>query len=241
MGNTITKKKKKVTVSDFKDNRERWCKEDVLKLANHFHCFNKKTAQYDRVIHFELLDIVGFNEIRKEIESIKIYLAVEKKNKNKITCCPYIQINDDTDMVFELSPVSEEEPRFGDSPVPKIFKDMVWKNWSESEVHLIDDLFHCWGKKYESDPESIVRVEYFEFDDIAKTIKDSEKDIEAITLYPGIDMNKFGKRDMISFTPVLGVRPLLSENTINLRGILESNNGETYAEYSSPCPPTCVQ
>ncbi len=241
MENTIIKKKKNVTPSDFDENTKRWCKEDVLQLAHHFHCFNKKTAQYDRVIRFEMADIVSFNKIRSEIESIKIYLAVEKKNKNKITCCPYIQVNDDKDMVFELSSVSEEEPRFGDSLVPKIFKDMVWKNWYESEIHQIDDLFHCWGKKYESDPESIVRVEYFEFDNIAQIIKDSEKNIEAITLYPGIDMNKFGKREMISFTPVLGVRPLLSENVTNLKGILESNNGETYAEYSSPCPPTCVQ
>ncbi|GAA4276027.1 hypothetical protein [Aquimarina mytili] len=236
MEHAITQKKE-VALADFEKNRKRWCKEDVLKLTQHFHCFNKTTAQYDRLVHFEMLDVVGFNEIRKKIQTIKIYLAVEKKNKNKITCCPYLLVNDDT--AFKLSPIAEEYPRFGDSPVPKIFKEMVWKNWYDAEIHLIDDLFHCWGKKDQSDPESIVRVEYFEFDDIAQTIKDSEEDIQAITLYPGIDMNKFGNKEMISFTPVLGIKPRLFDSGFGRVRLTELNNDETYAEYSSPCPPTC--
>lgn len=240
MERTITQKEDNISLSGFNNKREHWCKEDILKLAQHFHCFNKEKTMYDRVIHFEMKDLKGFNNIKKDIKSIRIYLTLEKEDRDKITCIPYLKVNDNDELVFELSPVAEtkEQASFEDSPVPKIFKDFVWNNWCDIEMHLIDDLFHCWGKKYKNDPKSLVRVEHFEFDDLAKNIRDFNADITAITLYPGIDMNKFGKKDRISFTPVLGVKPRL-DNGQRRMGIFEFDGDETFAEYSTPCPPTC--
>lgn len=240
MEHTIAKKKRSTTKQNFENETQRWCKEEVLKLTRHFHCYNKDKARHDRVIHFELQDIKGFNDIRKQIESIKIYLALKKNDSNKITNCFYLRVNDSNEdhMIFELFPVAEEPPRLTDSLVPKIFKDMVHKNWNEIEVHLVDDLFHCLKNNNQNNQNSMVRVEYFEFDDIAKNIRDFDQDITAITLYPGIDMNKFGNKDWISFTPVLGIKPRLDSGQ-NRMGLFESDGDETFAEYSTPCPPTC--
>ncbi len=240
MEQTIEQNQKGKSLSDHKNKREQWCKEDVLKLAQHFHCFNKEKAMYNRVTHFEMTSLKKFNEIKKDIQKMKIYLTLEKDDRDKITCVPQLEVNDNENLVFELTPVAEisKQNYFGDFLVPKIFKDFVWNNWKDIEMHLIDDLFHCLGKKYDTDLKSLVRVEYFEFDDIAKNIQSFEGDITAITLYPGIDMNKFGKKDWISFTPVLGIKPRI-DNGQSRKGLFEFNNDETYAEYSRPCPPTC--
>ena len=240
MEHTMEQKHGSITKQNFEDETQRWCKEEVLKLTRHFHCYNEQKVRHNRVIHFELQDIKGFNDIRKQIESIKIYLALKKNDSDKITSCFYLRVNDSNDdnMIFELCPVTKEPIVITDAKVPRIFKDIVNENWREIEVHLVDDLFHCLKYDPQTKQNSIVRVEYFEFDDIAKDISDFDDDITAVTLYPGIDMNKFGKKDRISFTPVLGVKPRL-ENGQKRMGFLEFDGDETFAEYSTPCPPTC--
>ncbi len=229
--------------------KERWCEENVLQLANHFH--RLEGSQYARVTRFELENSNGLNALAETITDIRIYLALEKENKKKITFCPYLLVNGKKK--FDLKPIVErpkiKSDVLGSAKVPEIFKEMIWKNWDQVEMHQIDDLFHCCyheeQKKLDDqgdrrDMEYVVRVEYFLLSsDIVDVIDKNKKQIQEITLYPGIDMNKFNHKHLISFTPVLGIKPPLTIGTMAKMGLMESNDGETFIEYSRPCPPTC--
>ncbi|KZS39688.1 hypothetical protein AWE51_08535 [Aquimarina aggregata] len=239
-----------ISEEEFENCTTRWCEENVLSLAHHFHGLHK--TQYERVTRFDMKGVEEFRTIDK-IDKIRICLAlkkVKKKNRKKeITFCPYLQINEDKGLSFELIPTTERPPLFpklpGSNRVPEIFKHMVWKNWDQVEMHHIDDLFHCTNKENQeknTDKECIVRVRSFEITgaDIIKAINDKKEIINEIILYPGIDMNKFNTKEMISFTPVLGIKPNLFETSgTNKMGLIESNDDETFIEYSLPCPPTC--
>ncbi len=222
----------------------KWCEEDVLKLGPHFHKFNGKSNQYDRVTHFSLTDQEKLKKLNGigAIKKLHICLALDNPNKNEVTFCPYLDINGER---FDLTP--ETNGSFRNEPegiltaeesakVPAIFRNMIWENWEEVEMHLIDDLFHC------KDTDGFLkRVEYFiitpnMFVLINELIKSG---ISAINLYPGIDMNKFNQKNRISFTPVLGFTTTTSLLKSDHFGIVESNGNETLVEYSLPCPPTC--
>ncbi len=226
----------------------KWCEEEVLKLGPHFHKFNGSDNQYDRVTHFSLNDQENFKKLNGigTITSVHICMALNNPNKNEITFCPYLEINGQR---FDLNPETngsfrseENEPgllKAQSDIVPGIFRNMIWENWEEAEMHLMDDLFHCKDKNG-----LLRRVEYyFITDNMIEVINDlNKRGITGITLYPGIDMNKFNKRDKISFTPVLGFTTGTSikvEGRNKWLGILESNGDETLIEYSRPCPPTC--
>jgi len=111
-------------------------------------------------------------------------------------------------------------------------------------MHLIDDLFHCNGSN------ARVRVLHYSIGNEKETdkkimqyINEILGSIIGITLYPGVDMNKFSKKDMISFTPTLGFNTKgIKENSMGLKGVLETMSGpdETLVEYLTPCPPTCT-
>ncbi|MCK8522066.1 hypothetical protein M0D21_10835 [Aquimarina sp. D1M17] len=258
MGNAITQNNEKLDPAAYPPTREKWCEEDVLQLAHHFHKLNR--GQYQRVTYFKLnpSELKRFNKFSERIASIRIYLALEQKyRKEKVSFCPYLHLNYDEkdtpesqgEKIFYLTPCLEPRPnesrfnrkQFTESLVPKIFKEKICANWDKVEMHLIDDLFHCWGEAKSEEGNmlgTMLRVEFFMLDEIVQDIIPEK--VEAIHLYPGIDMNKFQHEDEISFTPVLGVTPPLHLNReMSGVGLMESNDDETYLEYSKPCPPTC--
>jgi hypothetical protein len=123
---------------------------------------------------------------------------------------------------------------------------MICKNWDEIDVHLIDDLFTARKKEEVNGKQviSTVRVLHYKVNDaMIENVIQKLKGIHGITLYSGIDMNKFSNKELISFTPVLGFKYTeRNENkeTLGLKGVLEFMDGkEVFVEYSSPCPPTC--
>ncbi len=246
MENAITQKEEKSTTTYFKDCRNNWCKEDVLKLARHFHKWDKLTGQHYRVDHFILSkeDIKRLNKIKanQPIKNVKICLALQDDNVEEVTFCPFLMINDKEDLVFEFIPIVKVG--LTAEYVPETFKKMIGDNWNEIDMHLIDDLFHC------NDVNARVRVLHYSIGNedetdqkIMRYINEILGNITGITLYPGVDMNKFSKRDMISFTPTLGFNAKgIKENHMGLKGVIETMSGpdETLVEYLTPCPPTCT-
>lgn len=226
---------------------QRWQREDVLKLAHHFHKLER--GQYHRVTCFEMSkdDITSFKSI-STIESIKICMALEKRDKKEnISFCPYIEVNKSAEHRFCMIP-SIDRPKksdyFSSAIVPGAFKEMIWNNWDKLEMNKIDDLFHCQNipdsGKNGVDQDYLVRVNFFWLsDDIIELIKQIKSTTKKITLYPGVDMNKVEQKHMISFTPVLGFTPEKKLETVNRMGVIEGVDEEILIEYSTPCPPTC--
>ena len=235
---------------------KKWCDENVMHLANHFHELIE--GQYKRVTHFTLnqSQIKDFGKI-PEIVDVHIRMALDTEDKSNVTFIPFLSINltnreipDNPEKYtyeyeFELAPKTngsfrEEAQKLFSDEVPAIFRDMIWENWGAVEMHLIDDLFHC-----RDDQGFLKRVQCFIITaNMVKLInewngQEGKSSIKHITLYPGIDMNKFNKPDKISFTPVLGIETKESYNIDGRLGLLEGNGNETLIEYSLPCPPTC--
>ncbi|UOB19123.1 hypothetical protein [Abyssalbus ytuae] len=229
---------KKVTPKVFEETTTRWKEEDMLQLSQHFHKYDKNSGQYLRARYFVMNadDVDTFNAI-KEITDMKIYLALNEGNKEKLTFFPILQINDEH--LFELSP----ETKVGDKRitefVPATFKEMICKNWDDSEIHIIDDLFTV--KKQQT----LQRVLFYHTSDNIISFINTELlgNIKDIILYPGIDMNKFQYKEMISFTPVLAFKQKEKKNyNTGLIGVIESVlNDEVFIEYLTPCPPTCPE
>lgn len=227
---------------------ERWAKEDVLQLANHFHKLNNN--QYERTHDFTMNqnDLERFKDVKEAISKLYIYMALDENDKTKHTFFPVLKVIDEelNEHHFKLYPASEKQPTHGESEiVPEIFKNMICKNWDEIDFHLIDDLFFA-RKKEEvngQNYESTVRVLYFEIcEEIIEEVIKQLTEITGITLYSGIDMNKFSDKYQISFTPVLGFQhenQNAEKQTFGMKSILEFSKGEVFVEYSSPCPPTC--
>ncbi len=254
MGSTITEQNGTITAKRFVNNTKKWCKEDVLKLAHHFHEWDKETGQHLRVNYLMLNKdrVEQFNKIKK-IKEVKICLALDKSDKENVTFRPFLKINDDDQMIFELDPVvirgfTTPPP----SIIPNAFKEMICKNWDKLEMHLIDDLFHCKNENQFQTP--IIRVQHFQIGSAYDSDIDKELiehinthlgEITNVNLYPGVDMNKVQYNDMISFTPVIGIGTqedsTKSKGIYGLAGVVGSFPGqyETFYEYLTPCPPTC--
>jgi hypothetical protein len=61
-----------------------------------------------------------------------------------------------------------------------------------------------------------------------------------LSVYAGLDMNKFNNKDNPAFTPVIGYE--FTQGTIEKFkkvGIKDCSERELFMEYSRPCPPTC--
>ncbi|GAA4273377.1 hypothetical protein U6A24_20695 [Aquimarina gracilis] len=259
METTIPQNDATILQEEFKTDTDRWIEEDILKLANHFHKlkWNERTTsnQYSRVKEFTMEGpgVNRFNEIKKEITELKLHLALKEENKNEYTfyfILGYKRGSDHEEYIKLVpDPVSPMKIKTeGGANVPKIFKDMIAKNWDEIGNHLIDDLFIA----EEEDSTNRVRVNYYCIDNPMVEYIKGLGEIRAITLYPGVDMNKFNNKKMISFAPTLGFKLVNSKTQENqdafrLKGVLEmvstitSNSRETerYVEYLRPCPPTC--
>ncbi len=246
MENTITQKNGADTTANFVNTRENWCKENILKLAHHFHEWDKSSEQFRRVNFFDLSnkDVERFNAI-KRIKEVRICLALKGDDIDKITFYPYLQVNGSKDLIFCFRP---QVKKLDAEIVPETFKKMIGDNWNEIDMHLIDDLFHCKSNNGRGAVERVLSYYIGNSSDTDKRILQYINDelltkITGINLYPGVDMNKFSKKDMISFTPVLGFNTVgvTGNNGLGLRGVIESISGpdETLVEYLSPCPPTC--
>lgn len=239
---------KQSTTKDYKTEIERWAQEDVLQLANHFHKLNINNNQFERTSYFTMNsdDVKIFQAMKESITDLRIYMALKEQNKEAHTFFPVLRVTDDKGKhtFFEL--ISGDEVGTPSSIkaefVPELFKNMISKNWDAIDINLIDDLFTA-RKIEDTDFEVTVRVKYFKIcTEIINVIKEIEL-INGITLYSGIDMNKFPDKYQISFTPVLGFqyqKQDTSNLTFGLKSILEFNKGnEVFVEYTSPCPPTC--
>ncbi|AXT57128.1 hypothetical protein D1815_15750 [Aquimarina sp. AD1] len=245
---------------------ERWQQEEVLLLARHFQRLNETKGRpfsgyYTRANYFQMdaVDVAILNSLKddgKTIQRIKTHMALEVEDKKNFTFVPIIEVDlEDTinNLFFTLIPKYKEpvEPiqngTIGDLDtggvlVPGIFKEMILTNWNNLEDNLIDDLFVAVDTKTRQRE----RVNYYLIDniDIIDLINDSLLgEIEEFILYPGVDMNKFHKRDMISFTPVIGITPVgeVITEILSRHALLEFTDEEIFIEYSSPCPPTCPE
>ncbi|WP_271782566.1 hypothetical protein [Aquimarina algiphila] len=257
MKDVITQKDEVITPEIFESRTEEWCREDVLKLAHHFHKFEKTKGQYHRVARFDMKqgNLEEFKAIGK-IEKLTVFLSLKEGYREKLTFSPILKViyDGNKSKEYELKPktkldIEQERIEKGGGKiateiVPDTFKEMICKNWEDAEIHIIDDLFHCWGKKDPEDEESIIRVERFEVDRMVEYIDGLRNSLLGVSLYPGIDMNKFNKKNMISFTPVLGFQMDGSQHKekseLGLKGVFELASNEIFAEYSRPCPPTCI-
>ncbi|AXG69727.1 hypothetical protein KORDIASMS9_01954 [Kordia sp. SMS9] len=235
--------------TDFSEAIERWAYEDMLQLAHHFHRLNKKKAQYERTSNFVMNkenDVPTFDSIRASMKRLRIYMALDANDKEKFTFFPILEVQTDDGKTHYFKLYAVEGVRSSFQPlevVPKLFKDIIAKNWDVIDLNLIDDLFVA-TKKNEHNFDEVVRVKYYEVkkEMITNVIQELPK-IKGITLYSGIDMNKFSDKTQISFTPVLGFQFDEPEDTddysFGLKSIMEFTKGEVFLEYSRPCPPTC--
>ncbi|AXT52136.1 hypothetical protein D1818_15290 [Aquimarina sp. BL5] len=244
---------------------ERWQQEEVLLLARHFQRLNETknkpfSGHYTRTNYFKMKcdDVTTLNDLKddeKTIQRIKTHMALEVEDKKKFTFVPIIEIDlADTfeKLFFSLEPKYKEpvqpnqngmigDINNGGVLVPGIFKEMILTNWNNLEDNLVDDLF----VSVDTQTRQRERVNYYliENTDIIDLFNDSLLgNIEEFILYPGVDMNKFHKRDMISFTPVIGITPKSEIDTdiISRHSVVEfSETNEIFIEYSTPCPPTC--
>ena len=234
--------------TDYEENIKRWAHEDLLQLAPHFHRLKTGGTQYERTNDFvmnKVGDLPDFDNIKGDIERLRIYMALDTQDKTLYTFFPVLQVVLTTEETyyFKLHAVLGREPKHTKSAVvPELFKDVISKNWDTIDLNLIDDLFVA-TKIQENEFDVVLRVRYYEIskDIITEIIRNLPK-ITGITLYSGIDMNKFGDKTQISFTPVLGFQYDEDAKTnfeFGLKSVVELSKGEIFIEYSSPCPPTC--
>ncbi|WP_298513677.1 hypothetical protein [uncultured Kordia sp.] len=233
--------------TNYKEQRERWAHEETLQLTQHFHRLNKNTAEFERVSDFIMNkdgDVLRFETIKKVIKGLRIYLALDASDKEKFTFFPVLEAMTQPGEFhyFKLFAAHTREVNTKTEVVPRLFKDIIGKNWDTIDLNLIDDLFIA-TKKVPKEFDRIVRVKYYEVSqDIIEKVINNLPEINGITLYSGIDMNKFGDKTSISFTPVLGFQHNAAMEDIEgygLQGIMEFSKGEVLIEYTRPCPPTC--
>ncbi|WP_074406833.1 MULTISPECIES: hypothetical protein [Aquimarina] len=245
MENVITQENTLITEEIFKESTTLWRNADVLQLTHHFHKLDPVVGQYERVYYFSMSkdDVKRFNAIQ-EIKTFTMYMALKRGYKEKFTFFPIFKIVDIEGNIqyfgleaFQKPNIKEpqnKEDELGSEIVPLTFKQMIHDNWEEVDMSLVDDLFTVKEKK-----KPMERVLFYTVtaDLINPYLPNG---IEKIKFYPGLDMNKFQYKDMISFTPVIGITPKEPiENMLQRAGMIEYSDNEVFIEYSKPCPPTC--
>lgn len=240
-------KTKQPSSENYHQEIKNWEEEDVMQLANHFHKIDTAKGQFERTSEFvmALKDVEKFEKLRAVIEEMRIYLALDTKDKEKQTFFPVLRIKDDDNVLhfFKLYAVDLRSIDLTKSAeVPELFKNMICKNWDAIDMHLIDDLFMA-KQQQVNGFETTARVLHYQIDKkIVDSIIKKLPEIKGITFYSGIDMNKFSDKKQISFTPVLGFQhDILTADDVpfGLKNIVEFSKRETFIEYSRPCPPTC--
>lgn len=250
-----------LNTTNHEENKQAWKSESVLKLANHFHKFCGNAMQQKRVYQFEMSP--DFLKIFTDIQSVGVMRICMAINQDEVDesfkFYPIIELEwppAEGKIYLPLEPKERYDSQFQSEIVPWMFKNMVHDNWNKLDITYIDDLFIAQELDSFNNPtDQMVRVHLFDIDDTmckfisrlnfeipANGIVDAHPNITSITLYPGVDMNKFGKKEYISFTPVLGfTHHNDSPDVIARNGIIETAGKETFMEYMFPCPPTCVR
>ncbi len=243
---------------NFEKCTNNWAKEEVLLLARHFHKFSGSKRQFKRVHSFTAgrsgVDIL--NAVQPYgIDTFRIYMALDGESRDHFTFIPiiYLKLKDGLEITFPLAPkgndeldpgIQQQNINDGGQIVPGIFKEMITQNWNVFDVNLIDDLFVAVNEN----TRARLRVDFYEISgDLLDTINNSILgNIDHFTLYPGVDMNKFQSKNLISFTPTIGIVPKKKKTSeiISRHSIIEipkGDRGEVFMEYLRPCPPTCSQ
>lgn len=242
-----------MTKSHFTPDPEAWKSAHYLDLAKYFHKWCPESGQYKRVHHFELEsdELIEFNNLGT-ITSVEIHLALDS-NSEEFVCAPVLHLYHDGLGIGQISLplVGKESPNTTSPPssdiVPGIFKEMISKNWLTIDMGLINDLFVAQKAFDPHNPNEhlqMLRVHYFWInesmvDHLNLIRTNNGNTVDGISLYPGIDMNKFQDKKMISFTPVLGIKHLNKPQGASEYGVVEKTKFETFIEYTSPCPTTC--
>jgi hypothetical protein len=241
--------------ADFITCTNNWQQEPVVNLANHFHRLNPGPQQQQVRLRKYLLNTGDLMELKQlmqngTIQTLDMYLGLTgAADNNTFTSCFYIHItygaNSDLHKYFKLEAgaANEEEEQEDADPlsdlVPKIFKEMIATNWYEMGFSEIDDLFVA------KQGTQLLRVNFFwicqqMIDFMNTAFVNCADNIEAVTIYAGVDLNKFSNKETVSFTPVLGIQmPEEEITTFKEAGIMECLKKEIFVEYSMPCPPTC--
>ncbi|WP_299221678.1 hypothetical protein [uncultured Aquimarina sp.] len=240
----------------FEEYTNNWMEEEVLLLARHFHKLNHTKGQFKRVDSFIAgqLGVDILNAVKPfGIEVFRIYMSLDGESKDEFTFIPiiYLLLKDGLEITFPLIPkgrdelvpgTTEQTVNSGGQIVPGIFKEMITQNWDIFDVNLIDDLFVA----VDSDTRGRLRVDFYEISgDLLTFINDKILgNIKDFTLYPGVDMNKFQNKNLISFTPTIGIVPqeTIMTEIMSRHSVIEipkEDSGEIFMEYLRPCPPTC--
>lgn len=252
-----------MTTTNYQDDILLWKTERVLNLADHFHEYFEEdnSFQHKRVHRFEMANehVNVFTKL-ETIEKLKICLAIHSVTnmENSFRFYPILAVEcagSTETQHFPLDPVALSGPTPQSQFVPEIFKNMIHDNWNKLDIAYIDDLFIAQARDQEGKildqmvrvHEFILNTEMIEFINsinidvkVNTNSQEMQPNIQNITMYPGVDMNKFGKTELISFTPVLGFSHLNDpKETLSKHGVLEATTKETFIEYSRPCPPTC--
>jgi len=221
--------------------RKDWQAAPIMQLANYFHRMDPE-GHFRRIQRYEMSESY-LNALKTfgDTSRIDICLAIdiaapEEMFASFIVLKFYSVTKDPLYCKLEGRSDTNEYPLAGEI-IPEIFKNMVHNNWIQTDMHLIDDLFIAQTDK------GLVRVRSFIIEDVTPAINTLRSDVNnkivGITLYPGVDMNKFGNNTLISFTPVLGFKTEQILGTLHYRGVLEVKSKELFVEYTRPCPPTC--
>jgi hypothetical protein len=230
-----------------------WKKAHVLRLAEHFHEFNTTNKQHTRVRKYTL-NAEAIQSIQNKWSKIKemgIHLGLRENttNENIITFAPIFTVKTTETLSFEMHIQTESvENRKGANMqsafVPQPYVDMVTDNWNTLDFHLIDDLFVV-----QKDNVPVRVMSYHITKNIVEQlIKLQGEHLFEINLYLGVDMNKFSKTNLTSFTPVYGFK-FKEASTNEIVKFFQALTGykrnditkmeEIFVQYSSPCPPTC--
>lgn len=251
--------------------KNNWKEANPRSIATHFHTYIDKeqsttdtcptqSGYYRANVCKMDKDCVPLFEIqiKEGITDIKIHMALDsdsdtntdRSKENTYSFNPIIEFtptNKKNDSPTSYTLISKRTPSNDASVtsdlVPEIFKNHVVHNWNEIDTHLIEDLFLA---KSREDANQKLRVQHFKISNtmiehINTILTDTKNTITEVSLYLGIDMNKFGDNSKISFTPVLGfkIKKNLPDDYLTFPGIVNRIEKEIYIEYSTPCPPTC--
>lgn len=235
-----------------KTNWKRACHTELVKYF-HFLEENETSIQFKRVHHYELneFEINRFRAVRS-ITKVNISIGLDL-DSSTFRAYPILEVwhdGNDNPSFFPMEGKSKPStiPLPVSELVPGIFKEMVSRNWQRIGMGAINDLFIA-EKKPELGETHIemVRVHFFWLEE--KMIShinnlmaaNSGEDLQAICLYPGVDMNKVNDSTLISFTPVLGITHVHEVQSVASVPVRKGGEErlETYIEYTSPCPNTC--
>ncbi len=242
-----------------KDNPkiQRWQREHVLRLAEHFHEYDTVNNQHRRVSKYKLNadDLKTIQGIWSDIKEMGIHLGLRKEapEENNITFVPIFVVKTTEEFYFEMEIAVEiiendinAKGRQQESSgfVPKPYVDMVTENWRTIDFNLIDDLFVVQLNK------APLRVMSYHITDtiIEQLTQLKGDDLLELNLYLGVDMNKFSTTSLPSFTPVYGYKfedAALIDKVDFFQALTcssrtnDSKAEEIFVQYARPCPPTC--